>query len=215
MNSKIYKITNDINDKIYVGKTTSSIEERFKQHLIDARKSRQEKRPLYNAINLYGAEHFSIELIEECDISLENEREQYWIGYYRGYEDGYIATKGGDGKILYDYQLIENYIKQGKTTKEIIALVGCCADVVHKVAKQSNSSLNTNNILEKNKIAVAQYDLNGNYIQSFDSYADAARWLYSQGKISKISSGVRSHIGEVCNGTRKSAYKYIWRRKVK
>ena len=30
MNSKIYKITNDINDKIYIGKTTSSIEERFK-----------------------------------------------------------------------------------------------------------------------------------------------------------------------------------------
>ena len=212
MNSKIYKITNDINDKIYVGKTTSSIEERFKQHLIDARKSRQEKRPLYNAINLYGAEHFSIELIEECDISLENEREQYWIGYYRGYEDGYNATKGGDGKILYDYQLIENYIKQGKTTKEIIALVGCCADVVHKVAKQSNSSLNTNNILEKNKIAVAQYDLNGNYIQSFDSMRAGARWICENGYSQSTPSGVSFKISEACNGKRKTAYGYIWRK---
>ena len=52
------------------------------------------------------------------------------------------------------------------------------------------------------------------YIQSFDSYAAAARWLFEQGIIKQISGGVRTHIGEVCNGTRKSAYKYIWRKEM-
>jgi hypothetical protein len=32
MNGFIYKITNDINDKVYIGKTLSSIENRFKEH---------------------------------------------------------------------------------------------------------------------------------------------------------------------------------------
>lgn len=214
MKTKIYKITNDINNKVYVGKTGLSIEERFKQHIRDASRREEEKRPLYNAINLYGKEHFSIELIEECDWSIENEREQYWIGYYKGYEDGYNATRDGDGKIIYDYSLIEKYLREEKTTKEICELVGCCVEVVYKVSKESNIPLNKNNLLEKNKIMVSQYDLKGNYIQSFESYADAARWLYEQGIISKIQSGVRSHIGEVCNGTRKSAYKYIWRKTV-
>jgi group I intron endonuclease len=212
MTSKIYKIVNDINDKVYVGKTTLELNARFRQHLTDATRRSEEKRPLYNAINLYGKEHFSIELIEECDWAIESEREQYWIGYYKGYEDGYNATRGGDGKILYDYSLIEEYLKQGKTTKEIVNLLGCCVDVVYKVSKQTNIPLNPDNLLEKNKIAVSQYDLDGNYIQSFESYADAARWLYSQGIIEKLTSGVRAHIGEVCNGTRKSAYKFKWKK---
>lgn len=41
----IYKIVNDINDKVYIGKTVNSIEERFNEHCYDARKRRCEKRP--------------------------------------------------------------------------------------------------------------------------------------------------------------------------
>lgn len=43
--SYIYKIINDINDKIYVGKTEFSIEKRFKEHCADAFRERNEKRP--------------------------------------------------------------------------------------------------------------------------------------------------------------------------
>ena len=46
----IYKIVNDINEKIYVGKTTSSIEERFKEHCKDCLRTRKEKRPLNLAL---------------------------------------------------------------------------------------------------------------------------------------------------------------------
>ena len=63
----IYQITNDVNQKIYIGKTENSIEKRFKEHCWDASRERNEKRPLYNAMRKYGVEHFHIELIEETN----------------------------------------------------------------------------------------------------------------------------------------------------
>lgn len=77
MKGKIYKIYNDVNDKLYIGKTVSSIEKRFQEHCYDSKKERCEKRPLYNAMNKYGIEHFFIELIEECDLKELSEKEIY------------------------------------------------------------------------------------------------------------------------------------------
>ena len=73
----IYQIINDINQKIYIGKTEFSIEKRFKEHCYDAFRANNEKRPLYSAMRKYGVEHFHIELIEETDNP--EEREIYWI----------------------------------------------------------------------------------------------------------------------------------------
>lgn len=164
----------------------------------------------------YGVEHFSISLIEECPSNISSEREQYWIGYFKGYEEGYNAIRGGDGKILYNYDEIETLLKKGVKTSDICKQLGCCPDTVYKVAKNCNYTFENYNQLhqkmKESRIKVNQFDLSGNFIQSFDSYADAARWLYKNGKIKKISGGVRSHIGDVCNGTRKSAYKYIWQK---
>ena len=60
----IYCITNLINNKRYVGKTTSTVQERFKEHCSDSQKERCEKRPLYDAMNqtFFG----SIEAAEWC-----------------------------------------------------------------------------------------------------------------------------------------------------
>jgi hypothetical protein len=62
----IYKISNDINDKLYIGKTLYTIERRWYQHKNNA-KNRQDLKhlPLYSAMNKYGIEHFFIEEIEE------------------------------------------------------------------------------------------------------------------------------------------------------
>ena len=46
----IYKIVNDINDKIYIGQTNRTIQERWKEHKLDAQARLKEKRPLYSAI---------------------------------------------------------------------------------------------------------------------------------------------------------------------
>lgn len=75
--SYIYKIVNDINNKVYIGKTNLSIQERFQQHCRDYKKITEQHRPLYQSMAKYGVEHFHIELIEKCLPTQANEREQY------------------------------------------------------------------------------------------------------------------------------------------
>lgn len=207
----IYKITNNVNQKVYIGKTTKSIEERWKEHQQDAYRIRNEKRPLYDAIKKYGIENFSIELIEECDIAVLSNREIYWIEEYHSFSSGYNATLGGDGKILYDYDLIADLLRQNNTTSEICKILGCCPDTVIKVAKINNIPLTIINPFDLTKKSVEQYTKNGIYVQTFNSYAEAARWLQEQGVVQKNLNGVRGHIGDVCNGKRKTAYGYIWK----
>lgn len=175
----IYKITNDINNKIYIGKTENSIEKRFKEHCSDAFRDRNEKRPLYTAMRKYGVEYFHIELIEETDSP--EEREIYWIGYYDGYTKGYNATKGGDGKLLYNHNLIISKLKEGKYAKEIAKEIGCCIDIVYQVAKNNNIELKNKgneNFIQKRKSISAFSKQNNQFLQSFESTAAAAKWCY-------------------------------------
>ena len=103
----IYKITNDINNKVYIGLTDlDNPIDRWTKHISEYNAARTyTKRPLYDAMYKYGIEHFHFEIIEKTD-NLQ-EREQYWIKYYRsyiGFDDckGYNATLGGEGsKKLY------------------------------------------------------------------------------------------------------------------
>ena len=106
MNGFIYKISNSINDKVYIGKTLSSIEKRFQEHKKDSSRDTGNIRPLYRAMNKYGYDCFFVELVEEVPIEHLSEREQFWIEYYNSYHNGYNATLGGDGKQLYDYNAI-------------------------------------------------------------------------------------------------------------
>jgi len=98
----IYKITNDVNGKMYVGKTEQTDPyKRWKQHIQDSKRDEHKERPLYRAINKYGIEHFRFEVIEETNNTYE--REQYWIDKLRTYaglknSNGYNATLGGEGK---------------------------------------------------------------------------------------------------------------------
>lgn len=99
MTSKIYKITNLINNKVYIGYTTKSLKERFKQHC--NRNVCNIKMPIVSAIQKYGKENFKIELLEESedDKYIHNEREKYWIDILKARDPkiGYNVAAGGDG----------------------------------------------------------------------------------------------------------------------
>ena len=53
--------------------------------------------PLYHAIRKYSREDFEIFTLEECDILLLDEREQYWIEHFNTLKEGYNCDKGGQG----------------------------------------------------------------------------------------------------------------------
>lgn len=95
----IYKITNIINNKVYIGKSTN-IERRWKEHIRHSKDEfTKEKPPIHKAINKYGLESFIFEIVEECEVDFLNEREMFYIKFYnsRNKKKGYNITEGGDG----------------------------------------------------------------------------------------------------------------------
>lgn len=202
----IYCITNVINNKRYVGKTTQSIEERFKEHCKDSQKERCEKRPLYDAMNKYGVENFIIECLEEVqDESTLSEREIYWINELQTYgSNGYNATKGGDGSTLYDYREIIELYNLGYTCKQVAEKVGSCDDTVRKVLKANGVKIRAGSTKK-----IDQFDKAGNFIQHFWGSVEAAQWLVDNGFAKSINC--RRHITDCCNNKNTQAYGYIWK----
>lgn len=207
--SYIYKIINDINDKIYIGKTAFSIQKRFQEHCQDAFRERCEKRPLYAAMRKYGIEHFSIEQIEECSDDVAADREAYWIGVCKAYSTGYNATLGGDGKFLYNHEAILKRLREHPYSFDIAHEFGCCIDIVREIASQNKIQLLSRG--DHSKKFITAYTKDGDLVQSFESTSEAAQWCFDNGKCATLNSGVRSHIAEAANGKRKSAYGYIWK----
>lgn len=87
----IYKITNKINNKCYVGQS-NDIQRRFKEHIWAGDKTRI---LLDKAIKKYGKENFTYEILEECSLEELNEKEEYWIKKCNAVEEGYNLSSGG------------------------------------------------------------------------------------------------------------------------
>ena len=206
----IYKITNLINQKSYIGKTTFSVDRRWKEHQQESKSQRSQNRPLYRAMNKYGIENFSIEVVEEVNIKELSKKEIYWIGYYDTYNNGYNATLGGDGKILYDYDEFAQLYEKGYTIKQISSFYDCDAEHVGNILKQMGYDTKTNAKQVWSK-QVAAYDKNDNFIQAFASMDAAARWVIEQGCTQASVDSIRCNIGRVANGKRKTAYNYKWK----
>jgi group I intron endonuclease len=112
----IYKITNKINNKIYVGCTIYSLKKRFSEHIHRAFKTDNNTK-LYNSIRKHGIKNFVIELIQECDLSIIYEVEKKHITELDTYHNGLNSTFGGEGCLGYVHSP-EIRIKIGKAVKE-------------------------------------------------------------------------------------------------
>lgn len=97
----IYKITNIINGKTYIGQSVN-IEKRFKTHKTNAfnKKNKEYNKLLYRAFRKYGIENFIFEIIEECPKEMLNEKESHYIKLYNSNINGYNLTNGGEYEIF-------------------------------------------------------------------------------------------------------------------
>lgn len=113
----IYRITNIITQKVYIGYTSFDIKIRFKQHIILS-KNKKQKSHLQSSIAKYGVDNFIIQSIyqsKEQDYTM-NVMEPYFIKEYDSYgNNGYNETPGGEGRKHYTK---EQKLKHGAITKE-------------------------------------------------------------------------------------------------
>lgn len=112
----IYKITNTINGKCYIGKAVN-VEVRLRQHKTGYHSNIH----LQSSIKKYGIDKFKFELLEECTRDKLSERERYWIKYYNSFgSGGYNLTEGGDGGNFkyYTYEQRSKMLKGHKVSDE-------------------------------------------------------------------------------------------------
>lgn len=201
----IYKITNIINNKIYIGKTEGTIEDRWKQHIRDSKKSQIQHRPLYSAIQKYGINNFKIEIVEQCDNTIINDREKYWIEYYNSYKNGYNATIGGDGTVYCDYDLVYSLYQEGLTMTQISNMLSYDISTCRRI-------LNTYNVTKEERIARGVHSLEIPVIQLDKDTQEIINIFPSAAKAAKFLGKERSgHIASVCKGKRQTAYGYKWK----
>lgn len=127
----IYKITNQLNGKAYIGQSIH-IEQRWEEHLYKSSSCHL----LKYALHKYGVENFTFEILEECNQEQLNEREIYWIAHYDTFKNGYNLTMGGGGTIKYSIEAIyEEYLKTQSlslTAKNI----GCHTNTARRVLNE-------------------------------------------------------------------------------
>ena len=137
MRGFIYKITNTINGKFYIGQTIQNVKERFYQHCATKCSKAVSNMAIHRAIKKYGKSNFTVEVIEEIDSANLNDRERYWIKYYNSYNNGYNSTKGGqDGCKPFKDLDVESIIKEYNTGKSLRTL-----GTIFKVDKQTIKDL--------------------------------------------------------------------------
>ena len=103
----IYKVTNTINDKVYIGQTKQTLTKRKHQH------KHNKNTAIGSAIRKYSQDSFIFEILEECS-SYEhmNERENFWIKYYNCIApNGYNLVSGGVSRKEMSEETREKYKK--------------------------------------------------------------------------------------------------------
>lgn len=216
----MYKITNNINGKVYIGQTTSKLERRWKQH---CNKSSCCKK-LKAAITKYGSENFSIETLwsgtGKRDVlnSCLDAMEIAFINHYNSIENGYNLLKGGSGHYIPTVsentrRKLSQARKGIKLSQEIRQKISnaqkgkkLSEETICKMSKYGKSDGRRTQLVplwEKRKKAVYQYSLDGTLVKMWNSIAEAARNLnLSASTISAVVNNKRNL--KTCGG-------FIWK----
>lgn len=216
----IYKVTNTINGKIYIGKT-SQFKERKWQH---ERCYEKEDCRFHRAIKYYGKEKFNWEIIDEAN-SLEEayELEKKYIKEFNSYHpNGYNMTKGGAGGSMWNARPVVRLTLDGEFVKRYDSAGEAKTDGFHGsdvllVCKGVNHSCKGYLFMfedeynecgarkyqppkQKETAPIIQCDLNGNFIKEFPGAT----------KASEETGACRTTISGVLTGHYKSANGFIF-----
>lgn len=210
----IYKITNKINSKIYIGQTSRTIQIRWHEHLKNS-DYLKDKYPLYKAMKKYGIENFVIEELEKCSDSLLDEREIYWIKQYNSFDsdNGYNCTNGGKGKnIVTTYD--ENIDEIAKRYQEGERLDLLCKEFHHDYTTirrellKMDIKINTLAGPQKLSKRIKAIDpKTGMIVKEYNSISEAARSLCEEGKNFRA---IGNHISKYKN-TNTISHGFLWK----
>lgn len=207
----IYKITNLVNNKIYIGQTIQPIEKRWEQHIKSSYKKNNDskKYAIHYAIQKYGKGNFSFTVIEQVENSLLNMREEYWIKELNTFIDnhcGYNMTYGGEGRKTTNSQIILDLWEQGYTITEISQKSGYSRSTCSIHLK--NNGITCQELLQRREKynskkfskTIYQYSLKGEFIQEWNSLAEVKHQLNFE----------QSLLSLCINGKVRTAYGYLW-----
>lgn len=196
----IYKVTNKVNGKIYIGQTVRTLEQRKWQHLDCAKNG--VKTHFYNAIRKYGEENFVFEIIDEASSLQElNELERYYINKFNCIENGYNMVDGGNNNVMFLDDVKQKHLesmhsnetraKISKTMKEYRKEHPWTEEQKRKFAesKYGNKNFAGHKLTEKHIEALNKshyksvycIDENENVVERFDTVQLAAKWWYDNG----------------------------------
>ena len=181
----IYKITNTLNDKVYIGQTIKTVQKRFTQHKNNSNKEYFSQIVLYKAFNKYGIENFICEEIEEVPNDKLDEREKYWIEYYDSYFNGYNSTLGGRTTQLYNWDtddIIEKYMIL-KSARAVAKEIGCDHSTIDRILNENGVKRFTPSQQQSKPLYFKKKD----EIHYFETTREAAEWLIENG-ITKMTN---------------------------
>lgn len=208
----IYKITNLINNKIYIGQTIRSINVRWNQHKSESfnKSGHGYNYHLHSAIRKYGIQNFKIEIIEQCPDEDRFDEESYLIKKYNTTNPkiGYNFVIEGSGNTPYATEDILKLWNQGLLINQIAEKMGCHKKVISDRLKANGIThediINRfkKYLIQRDGKIVEQYDLQGNLIKEWSSTGECGKAGFAQ-----------SAICQVCNQKQKSAYNFLWKYK--
>lgn len=174
----VYKITNKITGKVYIGITNQGAGARYRHHWYEARIG--EPAPIHRSMAKYGEENFTLEIIDFADTYEElKEKEKYWIKQYDSMnrEKGYNLTEGGDGT----FGRMHSEETKDKIRQKAIGRKA--SEETKKKMSETRKGKTTDklhnhimNLVEKCQRPVAILDVDNNVINVFRSKADCARF---------------------------------------
>lgn len=170
----VYKITNKINNKFYVG-STCNLNRRMREHFGDLKRGCHYSTDMQKDYDKYGRDSFSVIVLEECDDSIVKDVEQKYIDSLKAVDNGYNQARNSKANTL------------GTKHKE---------STIRKMQEKAKGSNNAN------ATSVLQYDLEMNFIREWDCVADIGKY-YGWASHTHVTNCCKRNIGrtgKLCTG---------------